>query len=224
MQDCGPRKPVLLNIYACVFSFLCLSLFITCCRRVGATAGNSLHDLNLKIKIRIRGQKATDSRSENSSDAYLSLVEGCGCGNLTPGLSSTLARSCKSVQTNTKMLSDKVFFSFVVLDKGEGGMGRGLPEPRTLVKGNYILIPFRNLVYIWLPGTSANCLQCLSLCLLGVCVRCFPRAHHVTQIHTLTDRTVEGCDSPRTLHTLVLLLCKWIILIIVSTLCLFCLG
>lgn len=78
----------------------------------------------------------------------LSLVEGCGCGNLTPGLSSTLARSCKSVQTNTKMLSDKVFFSFVVLDKGEGGMGRGLPEPRTLVKGNYILIPFRNLVYI----------------------------------------------------------------------------
>lgn len=102
--------------------------------------------------------------------------------------------------------------------KEEGG-GRGsLPEPRTLVKGNYILIPFRNLVYIWLPGTSANCLQCLSLCLLGVCVRCFPRAHRVTQIHTLTDRTVKGCDSPRTLHTLVLLLCKWIILIIVSTL------
>lgn len=137
-----------------------------------------------------------------------------------PGLRSTLACSCKPVQTNTKMLSDKVF-SFVVLDKGKGGRGRGsLPEPRTLVKGNYILIPFRNLVYIWLPGTSANCLQCLSLCLLGACVRRFPRAHRVTQIHTHThtDRTVKGCDSPRTLHTLVLLLCKWIILIIVSSL------
>lgn len=36
--------------------------------------------------------------------------------------------------------------------------------------------------------------------------------------NTHTDRTVKGCDSPRTLHTLVLLLCKWIILIIVSSL------
>lgn len=63
-----------------------------------------------------------------------------------------------------------------------------LPEPRTLVKGNYILIPFRNLVYKWLPGTSANCLQCLSLCLLGLCVRRFLWAHRVTQIHTLTGQ------------------------------------
>lgn len=116
------------------------------------------------------------------------------------------------------------FSPFEVLDKGEGGRVGGLPELRTLVKGNYILIPFRNLVYIWLPGTSANCLQCLSLCLLGVCVQRFSRAHSVTQIHTLTDRTVEGCDSPRTLHTLVLLLCKWIILIIVSTLVFSVLG
>lgn len=87
------------------------------------------------------------------------------------------------------MLSDKVF-SFVVLDKGEGGRGRGsLPEPRTLVKGNYILIPFRNLVYIWLPGTSANCLQCLSLCLLGVCVRrIFPAMHTASHKYTRAHR------------------------------------
>lgn len=39
------------------------------------------------------------------------------------------------------------------------------------MKGIYILIPFRNLVCIRLPGTSANCLQCLSLCLLGARVR-----------------------------------------------------
>lgn len=47
------------------------------------------------------------------------------------------------------MLSDKVF-SFVFLGIGDrGGVGVVvLPEPRTLVKGNYILIPFRNLVYM----------------------------------------------------------------------------
>lgn len=93
------------------------------------------------------------------------------------------------------MLSDKVF-SFVVLDKGggrrvDGGGGGGLPEPRTLVKGNYILIPFRNLVYIWLPGTSANCLQCLSLCLLGVCVR---RISASTPCHTNTHTHRQDCQ------------------------------
>lgn len=79
-----------------------------------------------------------------------------------------------------RILSDTVF-SFC--DPGQrrrrkgadGRWGGGdLPEPSTLVKGNYILIPLRNLVYIWLPGTSANCLQCLSLCLLGsVCTTFF---------------------------------------------------
>lgn len=62
--------------------------------------------------------------------------------------------------------------------------GSGLPEPRTLVKGNYILIPFRNLVYIWLPGTSANCLQCLSLWLLGACVNRSLRAPCHTNTHS----------------------------------------
>lgn len=60
---------------------------------------------------------------------------------------SSLPAAENQCRPNTKMLSDKIF-SFVVLDKGEGGREGGLPEPRTLVKGNYILIPFRNLVYI----------------------------------------------------------------------------
>lgn len=77
------------------------------------------------------------------------------------------------------MLNDKglvcwVFFSLSLCGPCWGqrrrrGGGGGLREPRTLVKGNYILIPFWNLVYIWLPGTSANCLQCLSLRFLGAC-------------------------------------------------------
>lgn len=106
------------------------------------------------------------------------------------------------------MLSDKVSLLFFFCGPGQRrrrergwGVGGFLPEPRTLSEGNYILIPLRNLVCIRLPGTSANCLQCLSLCLLGVCMCvCVPgflRAHRATQIHTLTDGTVEGCDSPR---------------------------
>lgn len=86
----------------------------------------------------------------------------------------------------------------MVLDKGGGSEGGGfLPEPRTLSEGNYILIPLRNLVCIRLPGTSANCLQCLSLCLLGVCMCvCVPRFPASTPRHTNTH-AVEGCDSPR---------------------------
>lgn len=43
---------------------------------------------------------------------------------------------------------------------------------RTSRKG--ILLWFHlGILYIWLPGTSANCLQCLSLCLRGVCAYCF---------------------------------------------------
>lgn len=49
-------------------------------------------------------------------------VEELVCGNLIPGLGAVLAHSCKSVQTNTMMLSDKVL-CFVVPDDGEGGMG-----------------------------------------------------------------------------------------------------
>lgn len=126
-----------------VFSF-CACLFLL--RVVGGLGreGKSLSDLNSKTQTRVRGQKASDSRFR---EILVSLVKGHGRGNLIPGLRSTPARSCKSVQTNTKTLSDKVF-SFVVLDKGGGGGRGGLPEPRTLVKGNYILIPFRNLVYI----------------------------------------------------------------------------
>lgn len=61
MQNFGMKEPVLLNINASVFSFLCLSLFITCCWRVWAKkALSGLSDL--KIKIRVRGQKAPDSR------------------------------------------------------------------------------------------------------------------------------------------------------------------
>lgn len=102
------------------------------------------------------------------------------------------------------MLSDKVSLLFLCgpgQRRRERGWGRGgfLPEPRTLSEGNYILIPLRNLVCIRLPGTSANCLQCLSLCLLGVCVCvcvCVPRFPASTPRHTNTH-AVEGCDSPR---------------------------
>lgn len=72
-----------------------------------------------------------------------------------------------------------------------------------------IIFWFRSgiLCIFWLPGTSANCLQCLSLCLLGVCVRRFLWDTHCRRLWL----------APNTTHTLVLLLCKWIIQIIVST-------
>lgn len=127
------------------------------------------------------------------------------------------------------MLSDKVSLLFFCgpgqRRRRERGWGVGgfLPEPRTLSEGNYILIPLRNLVCIRLPGTSANCLQCLSLCLLGVCmcvcvyqVFCEHTApHKYTRSQTGLSKAVT---RPETLHTPVLLLCKWILLIIVSIL------
>lgn len=71
-----------------------------------------------------------------------------------------------------------------------------------------------------MPGTPANCLQCLSLCLLGACVLCLCEHTGHARTHADTDGTVKGRDSRRTLHTPVLLLCKWIILfIIISYLC-----
>lgn len=78
--------------------------------------------------------------------------------------------------------------------KGTGREG-SLPEPRALVKGNYILIPFWNLVYIWLPGTSANCLQCLSLCLLGACVLCLCEHTGHTHINIHARRHIQDCQS-----------------------------
>lgn len=81
--------------------------------------------------------------------------------------------------------------------KEKGGRGRGsLPEPRTLVKGNYILIPFRNLVYIWLPGTSANCLQCLFFVFTwSVCTSFSASAlcHTNTHTHTHTHTHRQDC-------------------------------
>lgn len=131
-----------------------------------------------------------------------SLVEGHNFGNLfsLQAWGQLFVYSCKPVQTNTKMLSDNVLFlSFVVLDKDRGGGGRGsLPELTTLVKGNYILIPFRNLVYIWLPGTSANCLQCLSLCLLGACVRRL--CEHATHTYTHRQDCQRLCLAHNTTH------------------------
>lgn len=76
--------------------------------------------------------------------------------------------------------------------KGTGRGGGSLPEPRTLVKGNYLLIPFWNLVYIWLPGTSANCLHCLSLCLLGACVLCL--CEHTGHTHIHAPRHIQDCQ------------------------------
>lgn len=85
----------------------------------------------------------------------------------------------KSLQTNTTTLSDKVS-SFILSDR-KAGRERGVSlNQGPSWKGIIFLIPFRNLVYIWLPGTSANCLQCLSLCLLWVCVRRFQRPEHYT--------------------------------------------
>lgn len=178
--------------------------------------GSSFSDLNLKIKIRVRGQKATDFRSEKSSCCLLSRdvvleIWSQGWGQLLPAAVN---------QCRPTLWFSAIRFSplWSWTKKKEGGRG-SLPEPRTLVKGNYILIPFRNLVYICcqvLPLIVCNAFLCVYLERVYV-VFCELR---VSNTHTLTDRTVKGCDSPRTLHTLVLLLCKWIILIIVSTLCL----
>lgn len=107
------------------FKHVCSSPFVFCCCACLFIATYSLFDFNLKIKVIVRGQKATDSMSGKAS-----LVEGHDVGDLhfPPGL-RLFACSCKLVQTNTKMLSDKVFFFFSLCGpwwgqrRGRGGGG-----------------------------------------------------------------------------------------------------
>lgn len=58
-----------------------------------------------------------------------------------------------------------------------------------------IIFWFRSgiLCIFWLPGTSANCLQCLSLCLLGVCVRRFLWDTHCRRLWLARTRHTRWC-------------------------------
>lgn len=192
LPDRRARVRKALYLYTSVFFHFLLICFYNMLQEGWGRGGNSSSDLNLKMEVRVRGQKTrvqVRGVLRCLLSLSLSLSEGRKCGNLTPGW----GQLCKSVQTSA-MLSDKVspLLSSTKEKERRRLGGSGLPDPSE--KGNYILIPFRNLAYIWLPGTSSNCLQCLSLCLLGVCVRCFLRAQRHKQP---TDRTVEAVSRPQ---------------------------